>query len=77
MSWSPIDCIERNGLLNHYIVEFLQVGGSLTTESVATESFMASDLTPNTNYSFRVAGVNEDGMGPFSTPLFFLTDGRD
>ncbi len=51
------------------------MGGSLTTESVANESFMANGLTPNTNYSFRVAGVNEDGMGPFSTSLFFLTDG--
>ncbi len=41
------------------------------------ESFSASGLIPGTNYSFRVAGVNSEGQGPFSDTilLFVTTDG--
>ncbi len=75
VSWSPIDCVERNGLITLYIVEFLPVGGNVTTESVPKESFTASDLMPSTNYSFRVAGVNSHGIGPFSAAILFATKG--
>ncbi len=74
--WSPIDCIERNGLITNYTVDFQPLGGESIIEFVMDESYTASDLTPNTNYSFRVAGVNSDGRGPYSEILSFVTDGK-
>ena len=66
VSWTEIECIERNGPITNYTVEFQEVGGALTPGVVVNRTFTASELTPYTNYTFRVAGVNDAGTGPFS-----------
>ena len=33
------------------------------------------DLRPNTNYLVVVAGINKGGLGPFSSPVTFVTPG--
>ena len=66
VSWSQIRCIERNGPITNYTVEIKEVGGALIPDVVVNRTFTASGLTPYTNYTFRVAGVNDNGTGPFS-----------
>ena len=66
ISWTQIRCIERNGPITNYTVEFQEVGGALIPGVVVNRTFTASGLTPYTNYTFRVAGVNDNGTGPFT-----------
>lgn len=73
VTWSTIDCIGRNGLITHYVPRLSEVGGMSIQGEVVGRSFSASDLTPYTNYTFKVAGVNSNGTGPYSTPIAIQT----
>ena len=75
VSWDAIECLERNGEITDYTVLFQQQGGArLPGEVNVTErTFTASGLTPHTNYTFRVAGGNSNGTGPFSNNVTALT----
>ena len=76
VSWTAIDCIERNGVITGYTVEFQEQGGARIPGEVVGQTFTASGLTPHTNYTFRVAGVNRNGMGPFSS-IIAITANED
>ena len=69
-------CIERNGVITSYTVVFQEQGGALIPGelNVMDRTFIASGLTPHTNYIFRVAGVNSNGTGPYSNDITVLTD---
>ena len=74
MTWDPIACIERNGEITGYAVKFQEQGEARSPgEEVVNQSFMASGLRPYTNYTFRVAGVNINGTGPFSNTTIITT----
>ena len=76
MSWSTIECIERNGEITNYItVVFHEQGGAVIPGevNVMDRTFTASGLTPHTNYIFRVAGVNNNGTGPYSNGIVIAT----
>ena len=68
VSWNEIECIERNGMITNYTVEFSSLGGSVVPGMLMVDErrFTASGLSPFTNYTFRIAGVNSNGTGPFS-----------
>ena len=74
MSWTTINCIERNGPITGYIAELNEVGGASIPGDVLGQIFSANGLTPYTRYSFRVAGVNINGTGPFSNAMTLRTD---
>ena len=74
VTWDTIDCIERNGVITSYSVEFQEEGGANIPGEVMGQSFTASGLTPNTSYTFRVAGVNTNGTGPFTENITINTD---
>ena len=75
MSWDAIDCIERNGVITGYEVEFQRVGGAAITDGeVVGQTFTASGLQPFTNYTYQVAGVNSEGRGPFSDLITIRTN---
>lgn len=74
MSWDAIECIERNGMITGHFVDFEEVSGAALSGEVVNETFTASRLTPFTEYTFRVAGVNRDGQGPFSNTITIITD---
>ena len=74
VSWTQIRCIERNGLITNYTVEFQEVGGALIPGVVVNRTFTASGLTPYTNYTFRVAGVNDAGTGSFTDVTSVMTE---
>ena len=67
VSWNEIECIEGNGMITNYTVEFSSLGGSIIPGvlMVNERRFTANGLTPFTNYTFRIAGVNSNGTGPF------------
>ena len=50
------------------------MGGALIPGVVVNKTFTASGLTPYTNYTFRVAGVNDNGTGPFLNVTNILTE---
>ena len=77
ITWDTIECIERNGVITDYTVVFQEQGGAVIPGevNVMDRTFTASGLTPHTNYTFRVAGVNINGTctGPFSDSVIILT----
>ena len=76
VSWSTIECIERNGEITNYTVVFQEQGGAVIPGevNVMDRTFTASGLTPHTNYTFRVAGVNSNGTGSYTNTTVILTD---
>ena len=66
VTWDTIECIERNGIIIGYTVVFQEQGGATIPGEVMGQSFTANDLTPGKSYTFQVAGVNDDGTGPFT-----------
>ena len=56
------------------MVEFQEMGGALIPGVVVNRTFTASGLTPYTNYTFRVAGVNDNGTGLFSNVTSIWTE---
>ena len=75
VTWDTIDCIERNGVITSYSVEFKEEGGADNIPGeVMNQRFSARGLTPNTSYTFQVAGVNANGTGPFTEAITRNTD---
>ena len=74
VSWDAINCTERNGIITGYTVEFQEQGGARIPGEVVNQTFTASGLTPHTNYTFRVAGVNSNGTGSFTGAITILTN---
>jgi hypothetical protein len=72
VSWDTIECTERNGAITHYIVNFLNQS-AMVIENVVDRVFTATKLFPHTMYTFKVAGVNSGGTGPF-TVMVLSTD---
>ena len=67
VTWDTIECTERNGIITGYAVEVWKQDGIRISEDVVMgQSLNASGLTPATNYTFRVAGINTNGTGPFT-----------
>ena len=74
VSWDAIECIERNGVITGYTVEYHELGGTrISGGEVVDQTFTLGGLTPHTNYTFSVAGVNSNGTGPF-TDVTLLTE---
>ena len=73
VTWNTIDCIERNGDITGYSVKFQEESGA-GENFTASQSFTASGLTPNTSYTFRVAGVNANGTGPYTELIIINTE---
>ena len=62
-------------MITNYTVEFQEQGGAMVPGevNVINRTFTASGLTPHTNYTFRVAGVNINGPGPFTHDILITT----
>ena len=75
INWYTLVCIERNGVITNYTVVFQEQGAVISGEvNVMDRTFIASGLTLHTNYTFRVAGINSNGTGPFTNFTLILTD---
>ena len=74
VTWDTIECIERNGIITGYPVEFQEQGGANVPGNTVDRTFYAGGLTPFTSYTFQVAGVNDVGTGPFTDIITITTD---
>jgi hypothetical protein len=75
VTWDMIECSGRNRPITSYTVEFHEEkGGAQIPGELRGQNFTASGLIPNTAYTFRVAGVNINGTGPYTNILRFNTD---
>ena len=50
------------------------MGGALIPGVVVNRIFTATGLTPYTNYTFKIAGVNDAGTGPFTNVTSVMTE---
>ena len=75
LTWDSVECIHRNGLIAHYHLLVYEpvgnFGNSLATMIISGEpgdggSYMATGLDPSSIYLFKVAAVNNIGVGPFA-----------
>ena len=73
VTWDTIECIERNGIIINYTVVFQEQGGANVPGNTVNITFSAGGLTPYTNYTFQVAGVNCVGTGPFTNVITVST----
>ena len=69
VNWTEIPCIQRNGMIIRYNTAF----GPSGEGTISGRSFIANGLTPFTNYTFRVHGVNSEGPGPYSDLITITT----
>ena len=61
-------------MITNYTVVFQEQGGAVNPVRTVNRNFTADGLTPHTNYTFSVAGVNSNGTGPYSNDITVLTD---
>ena len=73
VTWDTIECIERNGIITNYTVVFQEQGGANVPGNTVNKTFSAGGLTPYTNYTFQVAGVNDVDTGPFTNLITVIT----
>ena len=73
VTWDTIECIERNEIITGYTVVFQEQGGADVPGNIVDRTFSAEGLTPYTNYTFQVAGVNNVGTGPFTNLITIIT----
>ena len=74
VAWSDIDCIERNGAIIGYEVELYRVDGTaIPFGEVVGQTFTIRGLQPSSDHTFRVAGVNTAGRGPFTNIITLHT----
>ena len=76
ISWGEVPCQDQNSVIVEYRVLYgavtSGVGGTVATSG---RTLTVNGLSPYTNYSIEVSAVNSDGaMGPYSSPLFVVTD---
>ena len=82
LTWRNINCIQRNGMITSFYVQYGQVDGALTTMRIGssdTTSYIVIGLLPFTEYRFQIAGVNSDDPEPYTAfigPLRTNEDGR-
>ena len=76
--WGPVDCIQRNGEITGYLVQYAVVENS-TTQTVDvsgdTNETTITGLEPATSYSIQVAAVNSAGKGVYSNATVVTTKG--
>ena len=73
VTWDELSCVERNGAPTGYRIQY-GITNFDNIETVTGTSFTATRLIPLTIYMFRVAAVNSNGMGPYSTTLTSVTN---
>ena len=69
--WEDINC---NGRITSYDVMYGVLGEDMMMMSnISERSFTADELTPFTEYTFQVRGVNIEGPGPYSDLINITT----
>ena len=79
VQWGEVPCIDRNGVITGYSVQYGVVGSgntqTLPVDGAAATQTTITGLTPSTTYSISVAGVNDQLIGIYSSAVNELTEG--
>ena len=80
VQWGPVDCLQRNGHITGYSVQYGVQGSGSSQAMIAsggdsTEANITG-LMSSTNYSIEVAAVNTINTGVDSIPLYAITEGK-
>ena len=75
LSWEEVNCTQRNGTINGYIVQYYIGGEAVLTVNVpqGITSIVISNLRESSYYYVRIAAINDNGIGPYSEALRFYT----
>ena len=74
VQWKPVDCINHNGHITSYLVQYgVQGNGETQTIRVNGEQTTLSMLISFTTYSIEVAAINSAGTGEFSAAIMPTT----
>ncbi len=74
LSWDDVNCTDRNGIITGYIVQYTITGGMTVTVNInATNSVVIAGLIKFRVYSFSVAAINDNGIGPYSNEQTFYS----
>ena len=80
MEWDTPNCIDQNGIITGYTVQYrVEKGGNTDTMNVlggSVTSATLSNLASSTNYFIQVAAVTTEGIGPYGSPIFQITEGK-
>ena len=69
--WETVLCLHQGGPITGYRLRYSN-GSERYTVNITGEDnrqYNLTGLTPFTSYSVHVAAVNDEGTGPYSTPL--------
>ena len=82
LSWKSIPCHHQNGKILRYLVKYsgltpsgIEMEYESQTKDCQPKITLSEHISPNTEYSVRVAGVNYVGIGEFSLPVSAITQG--
>ena len=78
VNWDPVPCIDQNGNITDYFVQYTAVGQNRAQTVSVSEDVNGINITvlmPSTNYSVEVAAVNSAGTGVYSNPIYKITLG--
>ena len=77
VQWGTVPCIHRNGDITGYSVQYGVVGSESTQTMTVSGDFsgVISNLESSTNYSIKVAAMNNVGIGAYSNVVIAQTDG--
>ena len=73
LTWNDLLCIDQNGPLLGYVIEYTPDGGKAST-TLLTGDNQLTGLAACTNYTIRIAAQNDAGTGKFSPPLSVITN---
>ena len=70
VTWEPVLCMYRNGLIIGYIIRYKELNtGLVSNKTIAGDNmrmFEITGLKPSTQYEIKIAAVNSVGTGPFT-----------
>ncbi len=65
---------DQNGIITGYIINFTRAGTNQSfTRSSTNNNLTLGGFLPFTSYTYQVAAMTQEGLGPFSVPASFLT----
>ena len=67
--WGTVPCPHQGGPITGYRLRYTNGTSIVNTTGEGSRQHVLTGLTPFTNYSVRVAAVNDGGTGPYSTLL--------
>jgi hypothetical protein len=67
LSWEELECPQRHGVVTGYLIQQDNIH-NYSIEQSLSQNWTISGLSPFREYSFKIAAINEAGIGKFTEP---------